>query len=87
MDAALADLIDRSVWHQQAVLDVAALLPQDDATLDAWLAATVQAHDAHRFTYLAVAAVASERRLDVRHLEHGLILMPDYASSAGLPAI
>lgn len=77
MSPELRHLIDRSKWHQGAVVAVAALLPAEDSELDALIAESVQAKDQNGFCYLTMAAVASGRPVDARHLARGATMFHD----------
>lgn len=77
MHPEVRELIDRSSYHQGAVLEVRALLPPDDAELDRWLEEVVRERDQVGFLFLLMAAQSAERKVDARHLVGGTVLMPD----------
>ena len=52
------------------------MLPSDDGELDAMLEAVVRESDMDGFMFLVMAGLHAERKLDSRHLAHGVALLP-----------
>jgi hypothetical protein len=77
MDPALRALLDHSRFHQGAVQEVVAALPESDAEVGAMLAETIAAGDQLGFLLLATAAVEAGRRLEAELLVGGTALMPN----------
>jgi hypothetical protein len=75
MDPAVRKLIDQPWPHLKRYQEIGALLPEDDAELDRWLAEVVEAMDQIGFTTLCTAALGANRKVDSRHLERGAGLM------------
>jgi hypothetical protein len=72
------DLIDRSKYHQQAIREIIALLPAEDAELDEWISEAIRSSHLTRFVFIMLAALAAERVVSARHLELGAPLIPNY---------
>jgi hypothetical protein len=75
MTPELHQLIIRSKFHVGAVRAVAALLPAEDAALDALVGERAQANDTYGFGYVVTAAVDAGRPVDARHLATGAMLI------------
>jgi len=78
MDPRIHEIIAHSVFHQKPFLEISELLPEDDATLNEWIAEAVRERDEDSFVYLVLTALYKERRVETRHLSGGLGLLPDY---------
>ena len=76
MSPELRQLLNRSKFHRGAVDAVAALLPEDDAALDALIGETVREKDQAGFIYITLAALQAERKVDARHLAGGAMMLP-----------
>lgn len=77
MSPELRQLIIRSKWHQGAIAAVTALLPADDAELDALIGEAVRGNDIAGFLNVTVAALEMGRAVDARHLAGGAMMMQD----------
>lgn len=77
MDTELRALIDRSLFHQGAVREVAARLPATDDDLAALLAETIAAGDALGFLLIVTAALDAGRRVDASCLVGATALVGD----------
>ena len=61
------------------------MLPESDDELDEWIATAVRENDRTGFFYVLLAAVCRERRVDSRHLTHG-VPMISHSSWIGIIA-
>ena len=77
MTPELRDLIARSPYTQATVREVAALLPEDDAGLDAQIGDPVARCDGVEFVVMVMAALSLGRPVQARHLARGAMLLPD----------
>jgi hypothetical protein len=77
MTPELRDLIARSPYTQATVREVAALLPEEDAALDALLAEMVSRCEDTEFVMTVQAALHAGRAVQARHLGRGAMLLPD----------
>ena len=70
------------------VAELAAILPEDDAQLDAWIGETIRRGDGMALMLLALTVFSRERPFDARHLAAGakLIGVPLYLSAIALRA-
>ncbi len=85
MDQAVRQFIHRYTMHTMnpdAVEELIGMLPSDDLTLDRWFVQTVESGEAWEFTFLAVAAQASKRLVDARHLVKGAPLLAQQSALA-----
>ena len=71
---------------QGALVELAAELPPDDGALDQLIAEAITARDNDAFVRIVFAALATERRVDARHLEDGSSLFdtPDQLAAAAM---
>jgi hypothetical protein len=76
MDQEFCACIDGTPLVKAVIVELAAKLPEDDATLDAWCEAVVTEQRGQRFLFLLLAAFHSGRRVDARHAGRGLALLP-----------
>lgn len=76
MHPRIREIIETSNFCHASVKEVAALLPENDAELDGWIGQVVEEHDALAFFYLLASASHLGRKVDCRHLEGGMQLMP-----------
>src|SRR5262245_50795967 len=58
-------------FFQQALLELAEELPQDDNALDQLISEAITARDNEAFVRIVFAAFGKGRRLDAKHLEDG----------------
>ena len=77
MTPELHDLIAGSHYTQATVREVAALLPGDDAALDALIGGLVAHCDDIEFVMVTQAALLAGRPVQARHLGRGAMLLPD----------
>ena len=85
MNPELRRLIDRTNYHQGTVRAMAALLPADDAELDALILETLHEGGVLEFHFVVMAALGAGRSVDARHLVPGILRIPD-ANTLGLMA-
>ncbi len=69
-------LISPVTYHIAGVCKLAELLPDDEGSLDEWIAAAVRDADRGAFILLATAALHKGLRVDARHLARGTALLP-----------
>ena len=80
MNPELRELMARSSYCQDSMRAVAALLPAEDAALDALLAETVETGEEREFEFVALAALWANRTVDARHLRKGAARVPLFES-------
>ena len=80
MSPEIRQLIASSHYDEASVRALVGLLPAEDAALDQLLDEVVAQHDSKAFTFLTLAALAAERRVDCRHLAGGAMLLPNYTT-------
>lgn len=78
MQAELRQLIEQSQFYKAPVLQVAEMLPPDDAALDELIAAVVRSANANEFIFIVMAALNAGRPVSARHLARGGILVPNW---------
>ncbi|MES2661109.1 MAG: SEC-C metal-binding domain-containing protein [Verrucomicrobiota bacterium] len=76
MHPRVSEIIETSNFCHASVKEVAALLPEDEGELDGWIGKVVEEHDPLAFFYLLASASHLGRKVDCRHLEGGMQLMP-----------
>lgn len=77
MQPELRALLDHSKFHQGAVREVAALLPEADGAFAALTAETIAAGDQLGFLIITTAALDAGRRVNAEHLVEGLGMCGD----------
>jgi hypothetical protein len=77
MHPGIREIIRTSNYCQAAVIEAAALLPEDDAELDGWIGKVVEEQDVSAFAYLVLPAIHLRRKVAARHVEGGMRLMPN----------
>ncbi|MES2477190.1 MAG: SEC-C metal-binding domain-containing protein [Verrucomicrobiota bacterium] len=77
MHPGIREIIHTSDYCHASMKKAAALLPEDDAELDGWIAKAVAEHDVGAFAYLVLPAMHLGRKVASRHIEGGLQLMPN----------
>jgi len=80
MQAELQQFIEQAHYYLGALQELAALLPADDAELDALIAEAVTAGHQKEFVFVVMAALGANRPVQARHLLHGAALMPNYTT-------
>ena len=80
MNPQLRQLIDRSQFHQGALREVMALLPDDDAELDRLIGEAAKAGRQKDFLFLVMPALEAGRKVGAHHLRHGAIMLLDWAT-------
>jgi hypothetical protein len=76
MHPGIREIIHKSSYCHASLIEAAALLPDDDAELDRWIAKAVEEHDTAAFVYLVLPAMHLGRKVASRHIEGGLHLLP-----------
>jgi len=83
MQTELRQFIQQARYCKATVLQVAEMLPAEDAALDELIAETVKEANQTEFVYVVIAALATGRAVSVRHLPRGGQLMPNWLFLAG----
>ena len=65
------EFLDRAPLGRASVETLAAMLPDNDAELESWIAEAVRERDAMAFMLIVLAALSRERPVDARHLAGG----------------
>src|SRR5437016_1710601 len=69
------EFLDQAPLGRESVEALAAMLPDNDAELDTWIAEAVRERDAIPFMLIVLAALSRERPVDARHLAGGAKLV------------
>ncbi len=77
MTSDLRELIDLSLWQQGSLLEVAALLPEDDSELATLIDEMIAASDSRAFCFVVGGALCAERKVAARHIARSAQLVPE----------
>ena len=77
MQPEIREFLDHARFHAAAMRELSGMLPSDDAELDRMIETAVRENDLKTFMFVVVAALQRERKVEARHLAHGVGLIPD----------
>src|SRR5881394_376908 len=81
MSPELRALMTRARFYRENVLAVGRQLPADDAVVAQWLDEAAGTRDIEQFVFVLFGALATDRKVDARHLVRGLPLLPNAPSA------